>query len=315
MPLRGAVLALACSLLASEIEAQATECAGFDGSAQRVCTAAVDATRAVHPLLGVLISGGNPVLGSGGPLGGAGHLSVTARVNTVEVVLPRLSYDGSSTTVPRGQEVYAPAPLLEAAVGVYGGLPSGLLAVDILGSAQLLPAGAFDDFRVDPDARRIGDVALGLGIGARVGVLRETAALPGLSVSAMRRDLPTITYGDVAAGDEFQYAVNLRATNLRLVASKQLTALDLAAGLGWDKYTGDALIGVDAALGAPAVPVELSNSRVLVFANVGLALGVAHLVAEGGYLGGRNQELTTDFEDVDTTDGQLFAGLGLRVGL
>ena len=278
----------------------------------------MDATRAVHPLLGILISGGNPVLGSGGPLGGPGHFSVTARVNAVEVVLPRLSYDGSSTTVPRGQEVYAPAPLLEAAAGVYGGLPAGLLAIDVLGSAQLVPAGVFDDFRVDPDARRIGDVALGLGIGARVGVLRETGALPGVSASIMRRDLPTITYGDITAGDEFQYAVNLRATNLRLVASKQFTALSVAAGLGWDKYTGDALIAVaDNVIpgGAADVPVELDNSRVSVFANLGLGLGLVRLVAEGGYLGGRDQDLTTDFEDLDTTQGKFFAGLGLRVGL
>jgi hypothetical protein len=275
----------------------------------------VDATRAFHPLLGVLISGGNPVLGSGGPLGGAGHVSVTARANALEVALPRLSYDGSTSTVPRGQEVFAPAPLVEVAVGVYGGLPSGLLAVDLLGSAQLVPAGVFDDFRVDPDARHVGDVALGLGLGARIGLLRETAGLPAVSVSVMRRDLPTITYGDVGTGDQFQYAVNLRATNLRLVAGKRLAALDLAVGLGWDRYAGDALIQADASAGAPGVPVDLSNSRVLAFADLGVGLGLARLVAEGGYLGGRDQELTTDFEDLDTTGGTFFAGLGLRIGL
>jgi hypothetical protein len=315
MHVRAALLALVASLVASHLGAQAPECAAFSGSAGRVCTAAVDATRAFHPLLGVLISGGNPVLGSGGPLGGAGHVSVTARANALEVALPRLSYDGSTSTVPRGQEVFAPAPLVEVAVGVYGGLPSGLLAVDLLGSAQLVPAGVFDDFRVDPDARHVGDVALGLGLGARIGLLRETAGLPAVSVSVMRRDLPTITYGDVGTGDQFQYAVNLRATNLRLVAGKRLAALDLAVGLGWDRYAGDALIQADASAGAPGVPVDLSNSRVLAFADLGVGLGLARLVAEGGYLGGRDQELTTDFEDLDTTGGTFFAGLGLRIGL
>ena len=58
----------------------------------------------------------------------------------------------------------------------------------------------------------------------------------------MRRDIPQITYGDVPAGDRFSYGVDLHATNLRLVASKQLVFFDLAAGLGWDKYTGDATI-------------------------------------------------------------------------
>lgn len=310
--------ALAVSLGASSLHAQADECAAFGGDAARVCSAAVDASRAFHPLLGVVVSGGNPVLGSAGPLGGPGHFSITGRVNGVGVVLPRLSYDGSSATVPRGQKVFAPAPQVEAAAGVYGGLPSGLLAIDALGSAQLLPAAVFDDFSVAPDARHLGDVALGLGFGVRVGILKETGALPGLSVSVMRRDLPTITYGDLAAGDQFQYAVDLRATNLRLVASKQLAAFGLAAGLGWDKYSGDALIqvgdGTGPLGGTPDVPVELSTSRALAFVNAGFSVALVRLVAEGGYLAGKDQRLSTDFEDFDTTKGKLFAGLGLRVG-
>ena len=42
---------------------------------------------------------------------------------------------------------------------------------------------------------------------------------------------------------------------------------------------------------------------------------MARLVAEGGYLGGKDQDLSTDFEDFDTTEGKFFAGLGLRLGL
>jgi hypothetical protein len=94
-PLSFTILML--SFAASTLHAPASECAAYSGDASRVCSAAVDATRAFHPLLGVLVSGGNPVLGTGSPLGGLGHLSVTPRVNGVEVVLPRLSYDGSAT--------------------------------------------------------------------------------------------------------------------------------------------------------------------------------------------------------------------------
>jgi hypothetical protein len=310
--MRPAPLALALSLAASTLHAQASECAASTGAAARICSAAVDATRAFHPLLGVLVSGGNPVLGAGSPLGGLGHFSVTTRVNGVGVVLPRLTYDGSTATVPRGRKVFALAPQVDAAVGIYGGLPSGLLAVDALGSAQLLPAAALDDFRVAGDARRIGDVALGLGFGARVGILKETGPLPGVSLSVMRRDLPTITYGSIAAGDQFQYAVDLRATNLRLVAGKRLAVFDLAAGLGWDKYTGHALVRLDTGGGATAVPIELSNSRVSAFVDAGFDVSVVRLVAEGGYLGGKDQKLSTDFEGFDTTKGKLFAGLGLR---
>jgi len=312
--MRVAFLAAALALAGvPALEAQAPECVGFAGAPGRVCSAAVDATRALHPVLGILTSGGSPVLGTASPLGGPRHVSITARVNAVDVVLPRLSYDGSSTTVPRGQEVFAPAPLVEGGVGLYGGLPSGLLAVDGLVSAQLVPTTVFDNFRVDRSARHIGTVALGLGFGARIGILRETGPLPGVSVSLMRRDLPTITYGDIASGDEFQYAVDLRATNLRLMASKRFAPVDLAAGLGWDRYTGSALIRIHDGL-APDVPVRLRTSRAIAFLDAGLGLGVARLVAEAGYQAGKDQKLSTDFEGIDTTQGKFFAGLGLRVG-
>jgi hypothetical protein len=194
---------------------------------------------------------------------------------------------------------------------------SGLLAVDLLGSAQLLPTDQIDNMTVDAGARKIGDLAVGLGYGARVGLLREMGPLPAVSVSVMRRDIPQISYGDVSDGDRYSYGVDLHATNLRLVASKKLLVFDLAGGLGWDKYTGDAVIRFRdpvSGITQPAVPVELENTRVLGFLNAGMSLSVMRLTAEVGYQGGKDQELTTEFEDFDTTKGKFFAGLGLRVG-
>ncbi|HEY8257955.1 MAG TPA: hypothetical protein VIG08_09890 [Gemmatimonadales bacterium] len=315
--MRTAVLlcALLSTAIVSPVLAQAAECTPFSGDAERVCTAAVDATRAFHPLLGGLVSGGNPVFGTGGPLGSPGRFAITPRVNAMEIVLPDLSYDGSSNTVPAGDKVFAPAPLIEAAVGLYGGLPSGLLAVDVLGSAQLLPTSVLDHFTVDNDARRIGDVALGLGYGLRVGILKETGPLPGVAVSVMRRDIPTITYGSIADGDEFQYSVDLHATNLRLTVGKQLGVIGLAGGIGWDKYTGNGLIRVPTALQPADFGFRLKTSRATAFLDAGLGLGVVTLNGEAGYQTGKDQDLTTDFEDFDTTKGKFYAGLGLRVGL
>ncbi len=123
--------------------------------------------------------------------------------------------------------------------------------------------------------------------------------------------------GDVSAGDRYSYGVDLHATNLRLVASKKLLVFDMAGGLGWDKYTGDAVIRFRdpiSGLTQPPVPVELENTRVLGFLNAGMSLSVVRLTAEVGYQGGKDQELSTEFEDFDTTKGKFFAGLGLRVG-
>jgi hypothetical protein len=58
----------------------------------------------------------------------------------------------------------------------------------------------------------------------------------------------------------------------------------------------------------------LHNSRASAFVNAGFNVAVVRLVAEGGYLGGKDQKLTTDFEGFDTTKGKSLAGLGLRVG-
>ena len=315
--MRAALLAgLLVVAVASPALAQNSECSAYASNARRVCDAAVDGTRAFHPVVGLLLSGGNPTIGSAGTLGGLGHLSLAVRANAVELVLPDLGYTGSSATVPAGVKLFAPAPMVEGALGLYRGVGNGLLAVDFLGSAQLLPTDQIDNLSVDAGARKIGDIALGLGYGARIGILKEMGPLPAVSFSVMRRDMPQVTYGDVPAGDRFGYAVDLHATNLRLVASKHLMVLDLAAGLGWDKYTGDAVISFRdpiTSLPQPDIPLELNDSRMLGFLNAGFSMSVVKLTGELGYQAGKDQNLSSDFEDFDTTKGKLFAGLGLRV--
>jgi hypothetical protein len=93
--------------------------------------------------------------------------------------------------------------------------------------------------------------------------------------------------------------------------------LGVAAGLGWDKYTGDAVIRFRDPITLtpqPDVPVELSSSRGLAFVNAGLNLSMLRLTGEVGYQTGKDQNLSTNFQDFDTTKGKFFAGLGLRLG-
>jgi hypothetical protein len=67
----------------SPLRAQNPECAPDAGVAQagRVCNAAVDGAGAFHPIVGLVTSGGNPVLGRAGSLGGPARFAITARVN------------------------------------------------------------------------------------------------------------------------------------------------------------------------------------------------------------------------------------------
>lgn len=321
--MRAGRLVIAFGLLIGAVtsaSAQNAQCEpyAFSPSAERVCNAAIDATVAFHPVVGLLVSGGNPVIGTAGALGGLGHFSFTVRANGTNVVLPVTDYDGSTAEVPADEEIFAPAPLVEAAVGIYRGLPSGLLSIDLLGSAQLLPTDQIDNFSIDDDARRIGDIALGLGYGVRIGVLREMGPLPGVSVSIMRRDIPQVRYGSIADGDDYAYAVDLHATNLRAIASKRLAILSVAAGLGWDKYTGDATIAFRnpiTDLAEPPIEIEPNSSRAMAFLDAGLDLSVLKLVGEVGYQTGDDQDISTDFEDFDTEKGRWFAGFGLRFAI
>lgn len=313
--MRAPLLAFALALASFRpATAQLPDCSSLTGSSRRICDAALDGTRAFHPVAGLLVSGGNPVIGTASTQGGLGRFSITARANAADVVLPDPGYDGAAGSVPSSKDLYAPVPLLEAAAGIYQGLPSGLLSVDLLGSAQLLPTDQIDHLTVDPDARRLGDVALGFGYGMRVGVLRDEGPLPAVSVSAMRRSIPKLAYGDLDQGDQFSYAVDLQATNLRLIASKQFAALQVAGGVGWDRYTGDAEVRLREQPGT-GLGMELKESRAMAFLNAGLELAALSIVGEAGYQSGRDRELSTDFEDFDTGSGKFFAGFGLRVGL
>src|SRR6266550_4139540 len=207
------------SLVAAPLAAQ-TECstAGYGGSPGRACQAFIDAARAFHPLAGMIVSGGDPVLGTGETLRGLGHLSVSARVNVIHVSVPNPDSAGSSS-VPSSFDGLLPAPVIEAAFGLLDGGRTGFLSVDALASAALLPTSGVSDLSVDPGAARVGQVALGLGYGVRVGVFHGAFGVPAVSVSIMRRHLPRLQYGDVTAGDSVQCSTDLGATNIRAVAS------------------------------------------------------------------------------------------------
>lgn len=277
-----------------------------------ICNAAIDGANLFHPVAGLLVSGGNPVLGSFKGLGGLGHFSLTARVNATRVRSPDLGYDGTGTTVAQADKVIAPAPLIEAGIGIYKGM-NGLLSVDLLGSAQLIPADQIDNFSVDKDARKIGSVALGLGYGARIGVLQGRAIVPSVVVSVMRRDIPRLTYGSTSGGDNYSFGIDLHATNLRAMAGYDLGMFNVGAGLGWDKYTGDARITFEnqSVPGTISVKTDLDNSRTMLFANAGLDFGIVKLSGEAGYQLGKDQNQKTTFTGNDPGDSRLFAGAGL----
>src|ERR687895_1885600 len=101
-------------VLATPLQAQNPTCdlvRIVNGRVANLCDAAIDGTRAIHPVAGLLASGGNPVLRTATGGNGLGRFALTIRANATRVQLPDLSYDGSAETVPAGERLLFIAPL------------------------------------------------------------------------------------------------------------------------------------------------------------------------------------------------------------
>ncbi len=312
------LLLLAVAPCASAQTDQCTALPDFD-NARQTCHAAVDFARAYYPLAGLAVSGGNPVLAHGGTAGRLGAVTVTLRANAFQLHVPDLNSVSAGGTVAQRSSLLGPAPLVEAQVGLFPGLRNGLLSVDLLAAAQLVPNEDFaDGIRVDSGAAKIGPVSLGLGFGARVGLMSEAEGRPAMAVSVMRRSIPRVGYGDVTADDQIQADADLVAWNVRGTIGKQLGLLMLAGGAGWSRYSGTAHAAYDV---GPAsgqqgtLSLDLTQSRWMTFVDAGLHLGVFRLTAEIGYQFGVDQHLDTTFEGYDDTTGTVFYAAGLQFGI
>src|SRR3982751_3376867 len=88
------------SLIAGPVQAQNSACdlvRLVSGRVANLCDAAIDGTRAFHPVAGLLVSTGNPVLRTGAGGEGLGHCALAVRATAAQVQLPDLSYDGSAS--------------------------------------------------------------------------------------------------------------------------------------------------------------------------------------------------------------------------
>ena len=301
------------------VTAQEPQCNGipFPGATE-ACNTAVDAVRAFYPLAGMIVTGGNPVLGTAGSLGGFGHVTLTARVNAIKAALPDPTA-ATTSPVPSSFHGAVPAPMVEGALGVFKGIGGGLLAVDVLGSALILPTG-IDNLTVDSNATHISDAALGFGYGVRVGVLKGSFPIPAVSVSWMHRTVPRLRYGTLGpaagTGDDFEFTMDLRSDSYRAVAGWKFALVDIAAGVGVDRYKSDStnIRFYNGATSTRTVVINPTNTRAVVFVNGGLSLAAVKLVGEIGLQAGKDQAFATQFSDFDPKAAHAFEGIGIRFG-
>lgn len=326
-----AVAAVAINALAAQAGAQTTagtcSSASFGGfSGQDACTKARDIFAFVMPQVGVALSGGNPVLGEGGTLGGWGKRALSLRVTAVDGRVPanavpiRLT---SATSANFGAtRAPVPVPSVDAAIGLFAGIPAGLTnigGIDVLLGATYLPEVNESEFSVAPQTS-----SFALSYGVRVGALQESSLVPGVSISYMRRKLPTTTLG-YASGNDSISVRNLASTSnsLRLVASKRIAIFGFAAGIGRDEIENTA--GVEAVVNESVLNQQaralvtltgLRNTitRNTAFVNASLGLRMARLVGEFGWSGsGKADPTTNTFGDRSANEGYRYGSLGITV--
>ena len=295
-------------------------------ASQDACQKAIDLFKYLAPQLGTIIAGGNATLGQAGSLGGLGHFSLGLRVNAIQGSLPQIqnitpSVNGATNTTPIDTKTQLfPMPTADLAIGIFKGLPLAITnvgGVDLLVSASYVP-----EFNSSGVSVKVPNGSLKLGYGARIGILQESLLVPGVSVSYIRRDLPT---ANIAAnsGNDSLYVNNLalKTTAWRLVASKGLLLFGLAAGVGQDKYESSTDIGAHVAAraltpAANAGPVSLSQSitRTNVFADLSMNLLILKLTGEIGQVSGGTINTYNTFSGKQAADSRVYGSVGARFG-
>ena len=301
------------------------------GVTQDACQKAVDVFQYLAPQLGAVVAGGNATLGVGGTLGGLGHIYISGRANIVSSNIPRAdqvvpSTSGAHSDQYPTQSQIAGIPQADVAIGLFRGIPLGVTnvgGIDLLGSASYLPAiNASGVHLTTPN----GSVKFGGGV--RLGIVQESILFPGISVTYLRRGLPTVDLlSNNSNGDTLHVKnIDLTTDSYRLVASKSLLIFGLAAGVGQDRYntsaTGSAFVAARgiAGVGTPAAsvgPISMNQklTRTTYFVDGTMHFLVVNVIGEIGRTSAVNIPTYNSFAGSAAGAAQTFGAIGVRLGL
>ena len=328
-----AVLVAASAMPAAAQSGASADCFAQQSGVQDACQKAVDLFNFMAPQLGTSIAGGNAVSGSASTLGGLGHFSVGLRGNAVDGRLPEIESSNVSLSGPQVSDLTVKRqvlglPTVDAALGVYGGLPLGVTrvgGVDLLVNAAYLPGYEGDGVSITTP-----DGGLKLGYGARVGLLQESILVPGVAATYLRRDLPTVSllgqFEGATGSDEISLRdLSVKTDAWRLVASKHFFVFGLAAGAGQDRYETSTTLGATVRSGGLAcnvvapcqtTPVNLEQSltRTNYFGSVSLNLLMLKVVGEVGQVSGGEVNTYNTFDGNRADDSLLYGSVAFRFG-
>lgn len=287
-------------------------CRTFTPAGTAECRLAVGSARVIQPRLAAALFGGNPVPGTASTLGmrigSLPRMSVSFRVTGAPAELPPILDRARS----EGDRAFLTGFGAQASMGILTGfspLPTvgGVLSLDAIARVAILPlpADGFDD-----------GAAWGWAVGARLGALRESFTLPGVSLTGTYARISRTAYGDPHDGTTagfFDGAVqDLRAD---LAATKRIGLVGVTAGVAVDRYASDLVAGFREGAGAPPSRIEgeAVNHRWSAYANAAWTLLIFHAAAE---LGWQESPVPTGIPAGTTVDPVgWFGGLAFRVSI
>lgn len=292
---------------------------------QDACQKTIDFFQFMAPQLGTSIVGGNTTMGQGGALGGLGHFAISVRGNVIPVGgLPRLdqtsvSYTGAVASNITTDDQLIGLPAADVAVGIFRGLPLGLTnvgGIDLLVSGFYVPEVNTNNVTLKPK-----DGSLKIGYGARLGVIQESALVPGVGISYIKRDLPTMTLTAQSGNSNFSVSdLEMKTSAWRITAGKSLLLFGLTAGFGQDKYESSTnvqatvsgtLIGTQS---TNVIPMSQSITRNNMFIGASMNLLIVKLVAEAGRVSGGTVNTYNSFGSQKADDPRTYFSAGVRFG-
>lgn len=266
---------------AQTAEGLASACAGKGGD-PGLCTLAAAAGRDLLAYTALLAGPGSEVPGEssalGRRLGGMPRLAPSVRVSGLSVLVPDLALGAGESSF------FVPALHAGLGLGLFDGfrlLPTvgGFLSFDVVGQAS---------FMFFPKEHGFDGRADALTFGARVGILRESFTLPGVSVSVTRRLSGALRLGDTAAGDPAQVEVDPAVTSVRATVGKDLFAFGVLAGIGWDDLSSDSSVrATEGGSVAALASGSLEANRRTYFVGLSKQIGVLSWISvEVGWVAG-----------------------------
>lgn len=208
-----------------------------------------------------------------------------------------------------GDETFNPWALeIGAGLGAFDGFSlaptvGGVLSLDVLASAQ---------WNLLPESPGFSSNAWSWTGGVRLGILRESFSLPAVSVSAR---YSRMSPGAYAFGDSTGVSADLEVTtrSFRAVVGKDLLAIGLLAGVGWDAYSADGSFGFG---GVENLSVDgFEVGRTVFFGQANLTYLILQFSLEGGWANGLDPLATPYLGSHDPGSGTAFGALSVRITL